>query len=105
LILCVANKGIFPAIVSTPVAEAFLFVLKQPRNGISAAFMGELVTVHPRRVVLESKIGEMSDCIVSANNCQGSADKRITLWIGEQAVFPLQSVAFDSCFEPLYGVS
>lgn len=55
--LYVANEGIFLAIVSNRIADDFLYELKQDGNGTNAAIIGEVVTDHPGKVVMKSKIG------------------------------------------------
>lgn len=55
--LYVANEGLFIAIVAPEVASAVLEQLRQTEAGHHAACIGEVVTDHPRQVVLTSGIG------------------------------------------------
>ena len=55
--LYVANEGLFMAIVSKEIAADFLTRLKQDKNGINAAIIGEVNTENPGRVIMKSRIG------------------------------------------------
>jgi hydrogenase expression/formation protein HypE len=55
--LYVANEGIFLCIVADEFAENLLNRLKTTEFGAQAAVIGEVVTEHPKQVVLTSKIG------------------------------------------------
>ena len=55
--LYVANEGLFMAFVAGDQADAVLKKLKQLPYGSDAAIIGEVVTAHPRQVVLTSSIG------------------------------------------------
>lgn len=55
--LYVANEGIFIAIISPKIAPSVLELLRQTQEGSHAACIGEIVTNHPRQVVLTSSIG------------------------------------------------
>jgi hydrogenase expression/formation protein HypE len=55
--LYVANEGIFIAIVEREMAADCLYELKNDENGKNAAIIGEVLTDHPGKVVLKSKIG------------------------------------------------
>ncbi len=55
--LYVANEGLFVAVVSANIAEAFLQQLRADTNGINAAIVGEVTAVNPGKVLLKSRIG------------------------------------------------
>lgn len=55
--LYVANEGIFLIIADADVAEEALDILKNDDKGKDAAIIGEVVTEHPSKVVLQSAIG------------------------------------------------
>jgi hydrogenase expression/formation protein HypE len=55
--LYVANEGIFISIVDKKIADEYLTRLKSMEKGRHAAIIGEVVTDHPKQVVLTSKIG------------------------------------------------
>ena len=55
--LYVANEGLFVAIVSANIAEAFLQQLRADTNGINAAIVGEVTAANPGKVLLKSRIG------------------------------------------------
>ncbi|MEP6513581.1 MAG: hydrogenase expression/formation protein HypE, partial [Parafilimonas sp.] len=55
--LYVANEGLFVSVVDTAVADAFLSQLKKWQHGSMASIIGEIVTAHPRQVILNSNIG------------------------------------------------
>lgn len=55
--LYVANEGLFVAVVDPSIAEAFLAVLKKWQFGSMSSIIGEMVTEHPRQVILHSSIG------------------------------------------------
>lgn len=55
--LYVANEGIFLAIISSRIADEFLFLLQQDGNGAHAAIIGEVTSDHPGKVVMRSRIG------------------------------------------------
>jgi hydrogenase expression/formation protein HypE len=55
--LYVANEGVFLAIVAPEIAETFTESLQGLEYGAQAAIIGEVVSAHPRQVVLHSKIG------------------------------------------------
>ncbi|GGD70617.1 hydrogenase expression/formation protein HypE [Emticicia aquatilis] len=55
--LYVANEGVFMAIVSAEIADDCLKKLQTFENGQNAAIIGEVVSEHPRQVVLQSRIG------------------------------------------------
>ena len=55
--LYVANEGLFMAIVSKEIAAEFLSMLKQDKNGVNAAIIGEVNTENPGRVIMKSRIG------------------------------------------------
>ena len=53
----VANEGVFISIVNEKLADNYLTKLKSMEQGKNAAIIGEVVTAHPKQVVLTSKIG------------------------------------------------
>ena len=53
----VANEGVFISIVDKKIADAYLAKLKNMEQGQHAAIIGEVVTAHPKQVVMTSKIG------------------------------------------------
>jgi hydrogenase expression/formation protein HypE len=55
--LYVANEGLFVAVVSANIAEAFLQQLRADTNGINAAIVGEVTAANPGKVLLKSRIG------------------------------------------------
>lgn len=55
--LYVANEGIFIAVVKNNIADAFLTALKNDANGTNAAIIGEAVSDHSGKVLLQSRIG------------------------------------------------
>lgn len=55
--LYVANEGIFIGIVSAESAERAVEILRKTDNGLRATIIGEVVTEHPKQVILTSKIG------------------------------------------------
>lgn len=55
--LYVANEGIFIAVVKNNIADAFLTVLRNDTNGSGAAIIGEAVSDHSGKVLLQSRIG------------------------------------------------
>lgn len=55
--LYVANEGIFLAVVAAEAAESALEVLREDENGTQAGIIGTVTAMHPRQVLLHSKIG------------------------------------------------
>ena len=55
--LYVANEGVFMAVVAKEIADEFLEKLQTFDNSRHAAIIGEVVSEHPKQVVLQSKIG------------------------------------------------
>ncbi len=55
--LYVANEGLFVAVVSANIADAFLQKLRSDANGINAAIVGEVTDANPGKVLLKSRIG------------------------------------------------
>jgi hydrogenase expression/formation protein HypE len=55
--LYVANEGLFVAVVSANIADAFLQKLRSDSNGIHAAIVGEVTAANPGKVLLKSRIG------------------------------------------------
>lgn len=55
--LYVANEGLFVAVVSANIADAFLQKLRSEANGINAAIVGEVTASNPGKVLLKSRIG------------------------------------------------
>ena len=55
--LYIANEGIFLAILKADIAGHFLSVLKNDSNGFQAAVVGEVTSVNPGKVILNSLIG------------------------------------------------
>lgn len=55
--LYVANEGIFVAVVGREQAPAAVELLRSREEGRDAALIGEVVSAHPRQVVLNSRIG------------------------------------------------
>ncbi|MES2518865.1 MAG: hydrogenase expression/formation protein HypE [Bacteroidota bacterium] len=55
--LYVANEGVFMTIVSAEIADDFVKKLTEFENGKDAAIIGEVVSEHPKQVILTSKIG------------------------------------------------
>jgi len=53
----VANEGIFVSIVDNKIADRYLTKLKTMEQGQHASIIGEVVTAHPKQVVMTSKIG------------------------------------------------
>ncbi|GAC1389315.1 MAG: hydrogenase expression/formation protein HypE [Ginsengibacter sp.] len=58
--LYVANEGLFVSVVDASIADAFLSQLKNWQHGSMASVIGEIVTEHPRQVILKSNIGGRS---------------------------------------------
>ncbi len=55
--LYVANEGLFVAVVDETMADSFLKQLQQWEHGSMASIIGDVVTVHPGQVILNSNIG------------------------------------------------
>jgi hydrogenase expression/formation protein HypE len=55
--LYVANEGIFLAVVTNAIADAFLTELKKDENGKNARTIGQVTKEHPGKVILKSRIG------------------------------------------------
>jgi len=55
--LYVANEGLFVAIVAKEIAADFIELLSKDNNGKNAAIIGEVVTDHPGKLVMKSRIG------------------------------------------------
>ena len=55
--LYVANEGLFVSVVDASIADAFLLQLKKWQHGSMASVIGEIVSEHPRQVILNSNIG------------------------------------------------
>ncbi|MEO1653372.1 MAG: AIR synthase-related protein, partial [Bacteroidota bacterium] len=55
--LYVANEGLFVSIVAQEAAEAYLRTLREDKHGQQAQIIGEIVSEHPRQVLLQSAIG------------------------------------------------
>lgn len=55
--LYVANEGVFIAIVEARVADEMVAMLRKDENGTFASCIGEVTTVHPKQVILTSRIG------------------------------------------------
>ncbi len=55
--LYVANEGLFVAVVSANIADAFLQKLRSDANGVNAAIVGEVTASNPGKVLLKSRIG------------------------------------------------
>lgn len=55
--LYVANEGVFIAIVAAEIAEDLLSKLQKNENGAFAKIIGEVVSEHPKQVVLKSALG------------------------------------------------
>lgn len=55
--LYVANEGVFIAIVDDGIADQFLEKLKKLEYGGNAAIVGEVVSEHPGKVIIKSRIG------------------------------------------------
>jgi len=55
--LYVANEGVFIAFVNASIANSFVKKLRDLEFGSQAAIIGEVVSDHPNKVVLTSKIG------------------------------------------------
>jgi hydrogenase expression/formation protein HypE len=55
--LYVANEGIFLAVVTNDIADAFLTELQQDENGKNACAIGQVTKEHPGKVILKSRIG------------------------------------------------
>ena len=53
----VANEGVFISVVDEKIADKYLTKLRGMAQGENAAIIGEVVTAHPKQVVLTSKIG------------------------------------------------
>jgi hydrogenase expression/formation protein HypE len=55
--LYVANEGIFLAVVSNDIADAFLTELQDDENGTNACTIGQVTKEHRGKVILKSRIG------------------------------------------------
>lgn len=55
--LYVANEGLFVAVVDDAIADAFVLHLKKWEHGAMASAIGEVVSEHPKQVILKSAIG------------------------------------------------
>jgi hydrogenase expression/formation protein HypE len=55
--LYVANEGLFMAVVKKEIAVDFLQQLQGDESGVNAAIIGEVVSDHPGKVILKSRIG------------------------------------------------
>lgn len=55
--LYVANEGLFLAIVANEIADDFLTELRKDQNGKDAQIIGEVIGNHPKKVVMQSRIG------------------------------------------------
>lgn len=55
--LYVANEGLFVSVVDASIADAFLSKLKKWQHGSMASVIGEIISEHPRQVILQSNIG------------------------------------------------
>ncbi|AWW28938.1 hydrogenase expression/formation protein HypE [Echinicola strongylocentroti] len=55
--LYVANEGLFLSFVDASIANSFLEVLQNDKNGKNAKIIGSVVDTHPNQVILESSIG------------------------------------------------
>ncbi len=55
--LYVANEGLFVSVVDAAVADAFLSQLQRWEHGSMASIIGDIVTEHPKQVILKSNIG------------------------------------------------
>ncbi len=55
--LYVANEGIFMAVVKKEMANDMVSSLQKGENGRNAAIIGEVVTDHPGKVIMKSRIG------------------------------------------------
>jgi hydrogenase expression/formation protein HypE len=55
--LYVANEGVFVAIVDESNAEDIIATLHTWENGLEATIIGDVITDHPRQVILHSTIG------------------------------------------------
>ncbi len=55
--LYVANEGLFVSVVDASVADAFLSQLQKWEHGSMASIIGDIVTEHPKQVILKSNIG------------------------------------------------
>jgi hydrogenase expression/formation protein HypE len=55
--LYVANEGLFMAVVKKVIAVDFLQQLQGDECGVNAAIIGEVVSDHPGKVILKSRIG------------------------------------------------
>jgi len=55
--LYVANEGVFMAFVDASIADEVVKMLQQDENGTFAACVGEVTSVHPKQVILNSRIG------------------------------------------------
>ncbi|MBK5269786.1 MAG: hydrogenase expression/formation protein HypE [Bacteroidia bacterium] len=55
--LYVANEGLFVAIIAKEIVTDFIEMLKKDSNGENAAIIGEVMTEHPGKLILKSRIG------------------------------------------------
>jgi hydrogenase expression/formation protein HypE len=55
--LYVANEGLFMAVVKKEIAADFLQQLQSDERGVNSAIIGEVVSDHPGKVILKSRIG------------------------------------------------
>ncbi|MBL7739186.1 MAG: hydrogenase expression/formation protein HypE [Chitinophagaceae bacterium] len=55
--LYVANEGVFMAVVKNEMAEDMVSLLQKDENGRNATIIGEVVTDHPGKVIMKSRIG------------------------------------------------
>ncbi len=55
--LYVANEGLFVSVVDSSVADEFVKHLKNWEHGTLASVIGDVVTEHPKQVILKSNIG------------------------------------------------
>jgi hydrogenase expression/formation protein HypE len=55
--LYVANEGVFIAVVESEVADQVVDKLRQFDYCTNASIIGEVVTQHPKKVILTSRIG------------------------------------------------
>ncbi len=53
----VANEGLFLSFVSEKIGDDFLKELQKDENGANAAIIGDVVSDHPKQVIMESNIG------------------------------------------------
>ncbi len=55
--LYVANEGVFIAIIESSISNDLINLLRNDENGKQATCIGEIVSDHPRQVVMKSNIG------------------------------------------------